>query len=84
MKVRDGQHVFVTVLARRWCLRCDLFQQRRGAARGGWHPVNNERCPMLYDVEARIQGIAEPAKQALIASVADSGKVRIGAMSPRR
>lgn len=31
-----SEHVFVTVGQRRWCVCCDLFQQRRG---GDWPKV---------------------------------------------
>ena len=35
-------HKFITVLSRRWCVRCDLVQSWKGAH---WYPLNGKDCP---------------------------------------
>ena len=46
MTVAD--HLFVTVLNRRWCLRCDVFQSRTRETQS-WRPAAPVICPVLYN-----------------------------------
>jgi hypothetical protein len=64
---RWGEHEWITVKARRWCLTCSAFQ-RLGSSNNRWYPTVARVCPWDTPFAARLQEAREYPGESLLCS----------------